>query len=1108
MAVTMIASPSRNRGALLALLLSCPSSPPLAGEPVISEFMADNTDTLRDADQDTSDWIEIHNPGPGPAQLGGWHLSDDAENLTRWTFPAGIEVAAGAYLLVFASGKDRGAPTEFFDARDSGDFAHALEFEDGRVPSAAGRADGWQERGLVPDATEPPSLAIRDGALLFDTLGALGENSIRLGPTLSAWNDEVGRETSYTVEVRVRVTEQGGDAPGFNLWGGSGKFEHSAFVSVELDRVIYGVATEPELARVLHSGDNSTEFVTLRLAQDGTTGQTYVWRNDILIGARLGRGISSSRDWLLLIDHGRSTECRGELDYVRWDATGVYAPPGTRIPPELHTDFKLSSAGEFLALSRPGGSAIAAAFAPEFPPQKPDVSYGPGGFFLAPSPGFRGSEPVSGFAAEPRFSVERGFFEKSITVTVESDTPGARVLYTTNGDDPRGEGAGTVASEPIRMARTTVLRAVAVRDDLGSSRVVAHTYLFPADVLTQTGAGFPVNPDWHYEVDPALVADPRFGDRLVDHLRTLPALSISLPVAELFGPNGIHANPLEAGMAWERGCSVEWLDPAGKEGFDINAGLRLHGAGSRFHALGKKSFRLAFRARYGPRKLAFPLFGPDAAQEFNTIVLRGNFFDSFSVSYPGDGESSGWLAALLLRDRFGYSSQWATGHHSIRGRWVHLYLDGLYWGLYHVTERPDEHFAASYFGGDPDDYDVLKQRPRGTPNGSAPEVVQGDLECWNALLELVRGGAPDLGEPGVYAQVARALDLESFVDYVILNLYGGNQDWPHNNWVAIRNRKSDGPFRFISWDAEHFIWRLAEDGKLETNVDNSPGILYDRLRRNPEFRLLFSDRVERHLRGSGALTPLVARERFDGLVAEILEAMDGESVRWGGTHVPEALNTFDNWLATVEDKRGRYFPERTAVVLEQFRSIGLLSPVLAPTLSQTGGAVPFGFELLLDAPQGDVWVTTDGSDPRLPGGAPSAAAKRVRSLVLEASTRVRARALVGDTWSPLVEADFVVAPSDAGTQRPGDANGDAAVNVADVIVLLGHLVLGEAPRLPCGDGSLRAPANRTLLDSNTDGRVDLADALYILDFLFRSGPAPRGGDRCVLLVGCPRSCAE
>ena len=262
MAVTMIASPSRNRGALLALLLSCPSSPPLAGEPVISEFMADNTDTLRDADQDTSDWIEIHNPGPGPAQLGGWHLSDDAENLTRWTFPAGIEVAAGAYLLVFASGKDRGAPTEFFDARDSGDFAHALEFEDGRVPSAAGRADGWQERGLVPDATEPPSLAIRDGALLFDTLGALGENSIRLGPTLSAWNDEVGRETSYTVEVRVRVTEQGGDAPGFNLWGGSGKFEHSAFVSVELDRVIYGVATEPELARVLHSGDNSTEFVT------------------------------------------------------------------------------------------------------------------------------------------------------------------------------------------------------------------------------------------------------------------------------------------------------------------------------------------------------------------------------------------------------------------------------------------------------------------------------------------------------------------------------------------------------------------------------------------------------------------------------------------------------------------------------------------------------------------------------------------------------------------------------------------------------------------------------------------------------------------------------
>jgi hypothetical protein len=81
----------------------------VSGSVQITEFMAVNNTGLDDEDRDESDWIEIYNAGPGPANLEGWYLTDKADNLTKWKFPA-VTLAADAYLVVFASGKDRRDP--------------------------------------------------------------------------------------------------------------------------------------------------------------------------------------------------------------------------------------------------------------------------------------------------------------------------------------------------------------------------------------------------------------------------------------------------------------------------------------------------------------------------------------------------------------------------------------------------------------------------------------------------------------------------------------------------------------------------------------------------------------------------------------------------------------------------------------------------------------------------------------------------------------------------------------------------------------------------------------------------------------------------------------
>src|SRR5207247_9845814 len=73
----------------------------------ITEFMAANDHSLHDEDGDSSDWLEIHNPGNAVEFLDGWYLTDDPSHLTKWRFPAGVEMSAKGYRVVFASGKDR-----------------------------------------------------------------------------------------------------------------------------------------------------------------------------------------------------------------------------------------------------------------------------------------------------------------------------------------------------------------------------------------------------------------------------------------------------------------------------------------------------------------------------------------------------------------------------------------------------------------------------------------------------------------------------------------------------------------------------------------------------------------------------------------------------------------------------------------------------------------------------------------------------------------------------------------------------------------------------------------------------------------------------------------
>lgn len=64
--------------------------------------MASNQSTIADQDGEYDDWIELYNNSSTPVSLSGWFLSDKADNLDKWDFPADASIAANGYLIVWA----------------------------------------------------------------------------------------------------------------------------------------------------------------------------------------------------------------------------------------------------------------------------------------------------------------------------------------------------------------------------------------------------------------------------------------------------------------------------------------------------------------------------------------------------------------------------------------------------------------------------------------------------------------------------------------------------------------------------------------------------------------------------------------------------------------------------------------------------------------------------------------------------------------------------------------------------------------------------------------------------------------------------------------------
>jgi hypothetical protein len=424
------------------------------------------------------------------------------------------------------------------------------------------------------------------------------------------------------------------------------------------------------------------------------------------------------------------------------------------------------------------------------------------------------------------------------------------------------------------------------------------------------------------------------------------------------------------------------LPRQGEQGFSENCGIRVHGSDSSrltYHPDSKFSYGLFFRGAYGEGTLNYPLMAQSSIKTFDSLILRAGHNDVAEIGGP-------FVTDELVRRLFS-----DMGQVSCKGTFINLFINGTSKGYYNLTERVDDEWARLWYGGT-NGWDVI------VPYSVAQD---GDNLEWYSMLEYALN--QNLAVTSAYQEMERRLDMVNFADYLLLNIYADTRDWTQNNWRAVRERKSGGKFRFTVWDAEAALG-LGDDPVTSNNITNpeelgNPGtdfhnapveiaLLYQRLKVNPEFRLLFADRVQKHFSSNGALAKAKISSRFEELrqtLAGVIPAMP--------TYIP------DLWV-----------PQREAIVMQQLANVGLRSTVAAPSFNQAGGNVSAGFVLTMSADAGTIYYTLDGTDPRVPfSGATSPSARTYTGgISFSQSTVVKARARNSGTWSALTEAEFAI----------------------------------------------------------------------------------------------------
>jgi hypothetical protein len=621
------------------------------------------------------------------------------------------------------------------------------------------------------------------------------------------------------------------------------------------------------------------------------------------------------------------------------------------------------------------------------------------------------------------YSLKRGFYKDSFQLVLTTETPGGVIRYTLDGSKPSMSN-GTEYSGPITIRTNAMVRAYTSAAGLEDSKIKTHSYIFPEQVIRQennmledygydyssseTGKVF-----WTEEMDPEIADAPEYKDDLLQGLLDIPSISIVMPKEDLWGDNGIHwgDNLEEDGDDFERECSIEMIYPEGYMGDTIknwqeNCGIKIQGGGGRWdegtydH---KQSFTLVFRNIYGAGKLRNEIFAdaPHGKKSgcgiYDRIILRAGHNKSWGADW--DREKS-----VYTRDQLGRDLQILMSDFGSHGTFVHLYLNGKYWGLYNPCERPDHNFLANNLGGESENYFYAKGKDPDASDDRVGEPGQSKSRFFEATSKDYRNMP--------FRDMQNWVLVDQSIASFIVHGYANPGDGPQYYYGNCN--EPPGPVVWIPWDVEDSFGGGSRrtgppsvDNMLDSRESGDNG--FKAFWTNIDFRMRFNDLVYYHFYNDGVMTDENVIKAWDKLNNHIYLAIVCESARWGDERSSDPMDRDHEWeaarLAVRNDLDGR-----GNSFISKLRNEGYFSALPAPEFSMENTKGSSGDSLLTINREGNsglVYYTTDGSDPRTWDLKASVSGNAIQvngaseKIAISEEIAISARTKNGEEWSPL-----------------------------------------------------------------------------------------------------------
>lgn len=904
---------------------------PRAESPVrISEIMDSNKGSVPDENGEYYDWVELYNSSAEAVDISGYGLSDDITGGVKFVFPQGTKLEASGRIVVWCAGGEHEGGLYAPFSLSAGESVILYNSTGGTIDSvmtksvekgntyALGQNGLWSEMRPSPGYPNTDEGVKAYEAYLMETGEDCGvyinefmaSNATTIADSYGNYSDWIELYNSTDAEVDISgfgisdniaqpkkyVLPEGTviAAKGYLLIfcsGNQGFSEtgelHAPFKLKAygedvvlssrngsiIDSYSYGLQqTDSSMARTVDGAgewqQNSHPTPGYPNSDDGYNqfmASAALPKGNIVISEIMGRNQSAYKapdgnyydiielentgsEPVSLLGYALSSNPKNPKSYVFGD---VSIPAGGHIVvyakgkgasaqtegSELSCAFGINKEGDSVYLFDPNGIICDKLQAASF---LPNVSYGRDSsgklaYFKEPTVGAANGTGYEGITAVPVFSKTPGVYDEAIQIAINVPE-GETVHYTLDCTTPNE--SSPVYTGPITAEKNTVIRAISVREGYITNYVTSGTFLFTTDNVN------------HAVPIVTLVTDP---DNLWDSKTGIYAYGENfdpdLPYGDMLLTANYYKRDRTDANAWERAANFAMFDGETKrQVFNQNIGIRIAGSYGRGRA--QKGFNIVARDEYGENRMNYKFFDNLDFTEYKALVLRAGAQDQNRSKIRDE------LAAGLLEGTdvdFLYQAY----------RPCVLYLNGEYWGVYFLREKRNRFFVAQHEGTDNTTDIIIAKGYKQTTYGDVTEWVEFYDEACKR----------DLSKAENYKFVTDNMDVDSFMDYMIAEIYNGNTDTYNIQCYKVADGKWKWIFYDFCWGFNNVDHQTLKARMGDTALDAASGRLFKALLNNAEWKDKFVRRF------AELLNTAFAPDRVIALVDELYGYVQPEIAR-------------------------------------------------------------------------------------------------------------------------------------------------------------------------------------------------------------------------------------